>query len=85
MTFIVQPAKSESIFFQIKSLMLVPPLVVFLAKHPLVDKYDLSHVQMIGCGAAPLSQELAKAVIKRLGGQPKILVMQGARDLFMLS
>ena len=36
-----------------------PPIVVALAKHPIVDEYDLSHVQQFFSGAAPLSAELA--------------------------
>jgi 4-coumarate--CoA ligase len=36
-----------------------PPMVVALAKHPLVDRYDLSALRMIFSGAAPLSAELA--------------------------
>jgi len=36
-----------------------PPIVVALAKHPLVDKFDLSSVDQIFSGAAPLSAELA--------------------------
>jgi len=46
---------------------LVPPIVLALAKHPLVDKYDLSKLEMITCGAAPLSEELAAACAERLG------------------
>lgn len=46
---------------------LVPPIVLALAKHPLVDKYDLSKLEMITCGAAPLSEELAQACAQRLG------------------
>lgn len=45
---------------------LVPPLLVFLAKSPLVDKYDLSSLVVIGCGAAPLSKEVSDAVKERL-------------------
>lgn len=45
---------------------LVPPLLVFLAKSPLVDKYDLSSLFVIGCGAAPLSKEISDAVKERL-------------------
>ena len=41
--------------------------MVFLGKHPLVDKYDLSHVKTIVCGAAPLSKEAQEAVSKRIG------------------
>ncbi|XP_025157251.1 4-coumarate--CoA ligase 1 [Harpegnathos saltator] len=52
--------------YRIENLILVPPLMVFLAKHPLVDKYDLSSVKVIACGAAPLSEEIYEAVTKRL-------------------
>lgn len=36
---------------------MVPPLMVFLAKHPIVEKYDLSSLMVLLCGAAPLSKE----------------------------
>jgi len=45
----------------------VPPMLVALAKHPLVDKYDLSSLVELASGAAPLSAELAQAVMARLG------------------
>lgn len=45
---------------------LVPPLLLFLAKSPLVDKYDVSSLIIIGCGAAPLSKEIGDAVKARL-------------------
>ena len=44
----------------------VPPIMVFLAKHPLVDKYDLSSLTDLMCGAAPLSQQLEDEVSERL-------------------
>lgn len=44
-----------------------PPIVVALAKHPIVDQYDLSHVEQIFSGAAPLSAELAAEASARLG------------------
>ncbi len=46
---------------------LVPPIVLALAKHPLVDKFDLSSLELILSGAAPLGQELQQTVEKRLG------------------
>lgn len=46
--------------------MLVPPVMVLLAKHPKVSDYDLSSVKRIVCGAAPLSAEIEDAVMKRL-------------------
>lgn len=48
--------------------------MVFLAKHPLVDKYDLSSLSEIWCAAAPLSEELELAVIKRIGN---VKILQG--------
>lgn len=33
--------------YKIEYLMVVPPIMVFLAKHPLVDKYDLSSIKRI--------------------------------------
>ncbi|XP_050085376.1 uncharacterized protein LOC126571137 [Anopheles aquasalis] len=45
----------------------VPPLMVFLAKHPLVDSYDLSCVNTLLCGAAPLSRETEELVKRRIG------------------
>jgi len=45
----------------------VPSLVVFLAKAKIVDKYDLSSLRAIKCGAAPLSEEIEKLVRERLG------------------
>jgi acyl-coenzyme A synthetase/AMP-(fatty) acid ligase len=44
----------------------VPSLVVFLAKAKIVDKYDLSSLRAIKCGAAPLSEEIEILVRKRL-------------------
>jgi acyl-CoA synthetase (AMP-forming)/AMP-acid ligase II len=44
-----------------------PPLVLALAKHPLVDEYDLSTLRSMLSGAAPLDAELARACSERLG------------------
>ncbi len=45
---------------------LVPPIVLALAKHPLVDRFDLSALRFISSGAAPLGAELQQACGKRL-------------------
>jgi acyl-CoA synthetase (AMP-forming)/AMP-acid ligase II len=45
----------------------VPSLVVFLAKAKIIDKYDLSSLRAIKCGAAPLSEEIEVLVKERLG------------------
>ena len=44
-----------------------PPIVVALAKHPLVDRFDLSALEQVFSGAAPLSGELATEAGERLG------------------
>ncbi|KAL1969436.1 hypothetical protein VTN77DRAFT_8874 [Rasamsonia byssochlamydoides] len=46
--------------FRITTLIIVPPIVVALAKHPAVKKYDLSSVESISCGAAPLGREVCE-------------------------
>jgi acyl-CoA synthetase (AMP-forming)/AMP-acid ligase II len=46
---------------------LVPPILVALAKHPMVDEFDLSSLTGITSGAAPLGEDLARAVEERLG------------------
>ncbi|KAK0362750.1 hypothetical protein LTR02_009437 [Friedmanniomyces endolithicus] len=44
----------------------VPPVVLALAKHPLVDKYNLSSLRMMHSSAAPLTADLVQMVYKRL-------------------
>lgn len=43
------------------------PLAVALAKHPMIDDYDLSSLNKVLSGAAPLDADLSHAVAKRLG------------------
>ncbi|HEU4321251.1 MAG TPA: 4-coumarate--CoA ligase family protein [Acidimicrobiia bacterium] len=47
----------------------VPPIVVALAKHPMVDDYDLSSLVQIGSGAAPLSAEVELEAARRTGAE----------------
>src|SRR5260221_996151 len=46
--------------------MIVPPIVLFLATHPLVDQYDLSTLRHTMCGAAPLGAGLTQKFLDRL-------------------
>ncbi|SIR67554.1 AMP-binding protein [Williamsia sterculiae] len=48
---------------------IAPPVAVALAKHPLIDEYDLSSLHTIMSGAAPLDSELGNAVAARLNLQ----------------
>ena len=45
---------------------IVPPIVLKLARDPLVDNYDLSSLRMIFSGAAPLGAELSRECMDRI-------------------
>src|SRR5262245_10990744 len=59
--------------YRLTHLYVVPPIVLALAKHPLVEQFDLSSLKLVGCGAAPLDEGLQRACAERLG----CLVTQG--------
>ena len=45
---------------------IAPPIAVALAKHPIVDDYDISSVRTMLSGAAPLDGETGEAAARRL-------------------
>ncbi len=55
--------------YKITRLYLVPPIVLALAKHPAIDDFDLSSVDLITSGAAPLSADVAHATSNRIGAE----------------
>jgi acyl-CoA synthetase (AMP-forming)/AMP-acid ligase II len=55
--------------YRITRAWVVPPIVLALVKHPLVDEFDLSSLEFINSGAAPLSAELQVECGRRLGCQ----------------
>ncbi len=54
---------------------IVPPIALLLAKHLVVEKYDLSSLRMMTLGAAPLTRELVEAVYSRI----RVGIKQGYR------
>ncbi|MDL9981243.1 AMP-binding protein [Microbacterium sp. ASV49] len=54
-------------------LYIAPPMAVALAKHPIVDQFDISTVHTVFSGAAPLDQETAEAAGRRIHAR----VLQG--------
>jgi acyl-CoA synthetase (AMP-forming)/AMP-acid ligase II len=52
--------------YRITRSFVAPPIVVALAKHPLVDKFDLSALTWVLSGAAPLKADLALECGRRL-------------------
>ncbi|MET8451172.1 4-coumarate--CoA ligase family protein [Streptomyces sp. NPDC005209] len=55
---------------RITGLYVAPPIVLALAKHPAVARYDLSSLQYVISAAAPLDARLAAACARRLGLPP---------------
>ena len=53
--------------YRVTRFFLVPPIVVALAKSPVVEKYDLSSIRRAFSGAAPLDADTAAAVSRRIG------------------
>jgi len=51
----------------IQAALLVPPLLRFLAKSPLVDNFDLSSLRTVVVGAAPVSATTITEATQRLG------------------
>ncbi|KAF2430843.1 acetyl-CoA synthetase-like protein [Tothia fuscella] len=69
---VVMPAFNIEVFLnaiqehKITFIYVAPPVIVRMARDPIVEKFDLSSVKMITSGAAPLTKELVDAVWKRL-------------------
>jgi len=53
--------------YRVTVLPLVPPIVLGLVKHPAVAQFDLSSVRLVFSGAAPLGEDMARALIQKLG------------------
>ncbi|XAR50310.1 hypothetical protein NMG60_11004597 [Bertholletia excelsa] len=60
--------------YKVQYMPVSPPLVVALAKSELVAKYDLSSLQLLGCGGAPLGKEVAQRFAARF---PNVEISQG--------
>ena len=53
--------------YKVTQLFAVPPIVLGLAKHPLVDDFDISSLRKVFSGAAPLGADLAEEAAARIG------------------
>ncbi|MGA5039383.1 4-coumarate--CoA ligase family protein [Streptomyces capoamus] len=56
--------------YRITGLYVAPPIVLALAQHPAVSRYDLSSLRYVISAAAPLDAHLARACAERLGLPP---------------
>ena len=62
--------------YRITDLVLVPPVVVAMAKHPATKDFDLSSVKTVASGAAPLGREVCEE-FERLWPNGQVNVKQG--------
>jgi acyl-CoA synthetase (AMP-forming)/AMP-acid ligase II len=53
--------------YRVTVLPIVPPIVLGLVKHPAVAQFDLGSVRLVFSGAAPLGEEIARQLAKKLG------------------
>ncbi|KAJ7518665.1 hypothetical protein O6H91_20G002800 [Diphasiastrum complanatum] len=60
--------------YKVTIAMLVPPVILALAKDPTVLNYDLSSIRMVQSGAAPLGKDLEDALRIRM---PRAVIGQG--------
>ncbi|GAA3488854.1 MULTISPECIES: 4-coumarate--CoA ligase family protein [Streptomyces] len=65
---------------RVNALFVAPPIVLALAKHPAVERYDLSSLEYVVSAAAPLDANLAQACADRLG-LPPVLQAYGMTEL----
>jgi len=59
----------------------VPPIVMFLNKHPMVAKADLSSLNRLVCGAAPIGPEMVDEFHNK---NPNCHIGQGLLEFFLL-
>ncbi|KUI62655.1 4-coumarate--CoA ligase-like 7 [Cytospora mali] len=62
--------------YRITTLACVPPIIVALAKHPASRQFDLSSVEVIGSGAAPLAYDVS-AECESLFKANNVVISQG--------
>ncbi|KAH8722725.1 hypothetical protein GQ44DRAFT_751280 [Phaeosphaeriaceae sp. PMI808] len=62
--------------YRITNLVLVPPIIVAMVKHPATKKFDLSSVERVTSGAAPLGREVCDE-FEKLWPSGQVNVKQG--------
>ena len=69
--------------YRVTKLWIVPPIMLALAKHSAVKKYDLSSLKQIGSGAAPLGKEIMQECAKKVP-QASIIQVHHSRATFLV-
>ncbi|KAE9553562.1 hypothetical protein FO519_003255, partial [Halicephalobus sp. NKZ332] len=71
--------------FKVRLLFLVPPILVVLAKHPAISKYNLSSLEFIISGAAPAGKDICDEVQKKHPNLKYIVQGYGMTEISMAS
>ena len=66
--FSMAPMLHTTSAYQIEELLVVPPLLIRLLHEPIVNDFDLRCVKRFSSGAAPVSDEIVKALSKKFPG-----------------
>ncbi|VDM56310.1 unnamed protein product [Angiostrongylus costaricensis] len=76
----LQPASGDTI----TTINIVPPILEFLVKHPLVNSFDLSSLRSVYVGAAKSDENLLRCLKHRLPGLRDIIQLFGMTETGML-
>lgn len=71
--------------YKIRAAMVVPPVMVAFAKHSCVDEYDMSSLEILVSGAAPLGKETIDMVKKRLPNLKHVFQGWGMTEVCMIA
>jgi 4-coumarate--CoA ligase len=71
--------------YKVTFLYVVPPVMILLAKHSAVKKYDLSSLKRIGSGAAPLGKDVMEEIARNFPLVPIIQVIGCVLSTFFVS
>ncbi|KAE9547819.1 hypothetical protein FO519_008972 [Halicephalobus sp. NKZ332] len=71
--------------YKIRMASVVPPILVHLAKNPIIDKYDLSSLEAVLSAAAPVGKDLCNEVKKRIPSLKYILQGSGMTETSLLT
>ncbi|KAG5683586.1 hypothetical protein PVAND_012859 [Polypedilum vanderplanki] len=66
--------------YKVSSMTIPPPVVILLAKNPLVDKFDLSSLKLILSGAAPLGRDIEVQIKTRFNNNIKLFTGYGLSE-----
>ena len=59
--------------FRVTHVVVAPPVVVAMAKTDVTDGYDLSSLEGVGCGAAPIAKDVVSAFMAKF---PRVIFLQ---------